>query len=334
MKIRSLAACLALLAAPSVASAGDATTTTIKIATLAPSGSAWMKKFEKWKSNVERRTEGRVKVKFFAGGQQGDERDAVRKIRAGQLQGAAVTGVGLGLINPEVRVLDLPFMFKSDEELDFVRSTLAPEFEKKFEEKGFILLAWGDVGWTHLFSNTEIKQRSDLDKTKMWAWVDDPIVKKFFEKLNVKNSVPLGVPDVLPALQTGQINACYGSPLATVALQWHTKVKFMTKTPLSMAVGAFTVSKQAWDTVKPEDQAILREEAKGLEKALITTVRKDNKKALDTMISQGLQVIESPAAMQKDFEAEAKGVWGALQGQMFSPDLLKRVQDLALQKRK
>jgi TRAP-type C4-dicarboxylate transport system substrate-binding protein len=330
--IRSLAVAAALLLAASGTAAADAQT--FKIATLAPAGSSWMKLFEKWKKNVERRTDGRVKIKFFPGGQQGDERDFVRKIRAGQLQGAAVTGVGLGLINPEVRLLDLPFMFKTDEELDHVRSTLSGEFEKKFEEKDFILLGWGDVGWTYLFSNTEIRGRGDLDNVKMWAWTDDPIVKKFFEMLHLKNSVPLGVPDVLPALQTGQINACYGSPLAAVALQWHTKVKFMTGTPLSMAVGAFVVSKKDFDKASEADRAILKEEAKSMEKALITRIRKDNASALKTMKDNGLVVVDSPPAMQKDFEGEARKVWVALAGSMYPNEFLERVKGLVAQKRK
>src|SRR3954470_4376269 len=118
---------------------------TLKIATLAPEGSAWMVAFHEWGKNVEEHTAGKVKVKFFAGGTAGDERDAVRKMRLGQLNGAAVTAIGLGLINSEVRVLELPMLIDNYGELDYVRTKLDADIRKKFEEKGYVLLAWGDV---------------------------------------------------------------------------------------------------------------------------------------------------------------------------------------------
>ncbi|MEO6950517.1 MAG: TRAP transporter substrate-binding protein DctP [Polyangia bacterium] len=278
--------------------------TVLKIATLAPDGSAWMNLFREWGRNVEAKSAGKVKIKFFAGGSQGDERDAVRKMRLGQLSGAAVTAIGLGLIQPEVRVLELPMLIKSYAELDYVRNAMNEDFKKKFEEKGYVLLGWGDVGPVHIFSNIPIRSKADLLQTKLWAWTDDPLVKTMFRQLG-SNGVPLGVPDVLTSLQTGLINACYGSPLSMVALQWYTKVKFMTGMQLSQAVGASVVTKRDWDKLAPDAQKIVMDEAKIMEKKLLTTIRADNDKALASMKAAGVQVIESPPAMQKEFEAQA-----------------------------
>ena len=278
--------------------------TVLKIATLAPDGSSWMNLFREWGRNVEAKSAGKVKIKFFAGGSQGDERDAVRKMRLGQLSGAAVTAIGLGLIQPEVRVLELPMLIKSYAELDHVRNAMDEDFKKKFEEKGYVLLGWGDVGPVYIFSNTPIKSKADLMQTKLWAWTDDPLVKTMFRQLG-SNGVPLGVPDVLTSLQTGLINACYGSPLSMVALQWYTKVKFMTSMQLSQAIGASVVTKRDWDKLGPDMQKIVMDEAKAMEKKLLTTIRADNDKALASMKAAGVQVVESPPAMQKEFEAQA-----------------------------
>src|SRR5262245_16025608 len=141
MRRPTLLLAAALLVVPGLARAQQ----TIKMATLAPDGSSWTKLFREWAERVEKRTGGQVKVKLYAGGVAGDERDAVRKMKLGQLNGAAITGIGLGLIQPEVRVLDLPFLLKGYDELDYVRTTLDGELRKKFEEKGFVLLGWGDV---------------------------------------------------------------------------------------------------------------------------------------------------------------------------------------------
>jgi TRAP-type C4-dicarboxylate transport system substrate-binding protein len=300
--IRRLALlCLALLAfAPSVVHAQ----TTLRIATLAPEGSSWMNLFHEWGRNVESKTAGKVKVKFYAGGMQGDERDAVRKMRLGQLSGAAVTAIGLGLIQSEVRVLELPLLIKNYAELDYVRSAMSDDFKKKFEEKGYVLLGWGDVGPVYIYSNTPVRSKADLSQTKLWAWTDDPLVKTMFKQLG-SNGVPLGVPDVLTSLQTGLINACYGSPLSMVALQWYTKVKYQTSLQLSQAIGATVLTKKDWDKLQPDEQKVVMDEAHAMEQKLLKVIRTDNDKALATMKTNGLQIIESPPAMQKEFEAQA-----------------------------
>src|SRR6476660_3426857 len=139
MTTRILLALTATLAFASTAAAQ----TTLKIATLAPEGSSWMKLSHDWQRKVEARTEGRVKVKFYSGGMQGDERDVLRKIRLGQLSGASITGIGLSSIAPETRALELA---RTYDQLDKLRAELGPDIKKVFEAKGFILGSWGAVG--------------------------------------------------------------------------------------------------------------------------------------------------------------------------------------------
>lgn len=306
-----------LLATPALA-------TELKIASLAPKGSAWAKIMEKSAKELEKATEGRVKMKFFFSGQQGDERDVVAKMNLGQIDGAALTAVGLGLIKPDVRVLELPFLFKNEKELDYVRTKMAADFEAQFEGAGYKLIAWGDVGWIHLFTNIEVKSRADLSKTKMWAWTDDPIVRDLFKRLGV-NGVPLGVPDVLPNLQTGVIDACYGSPLVAIALQWYTKIKFATAEPMSYAIGAYLIRKDVFDKLDPADQKLLIENGAVTGKGLMKMIRKDNERAKKAMIAQGITFVATPAAMVADFEKEAQAVWQSQAGKLYSKELLAKV---------
>lgn len=302
---RSLAfAALALAFAATPASAQEHT---IKVATLAPEGSSWMNLFHGWGKAIEEHSAGKIKVKFYAGGVAGDERDAVRKMRLGQINAAAVTSIGLGLIQSEVRVLELPLLVQSYEELDYARGKLDHDIRKKFEDKGYVFLAWGDVGPVHIFSNIPLKSKADLSQTKLWAWVDDPLVRMLFSQLGA-NGVPLGVPDVLPSLQTGLINACYGSPLSTLALQWYTKVKFMTSMHITQAIGATVMLKKEFDKLSPELQKVVLADSKDLEAKLLKQIREDNAKALTSMKQAGLQVVDSPKEMVAQFEEQAKAI--------------------------
>ena len=235
--------------------------------------------------------------------------------------------IGLGLIQPEVRVLELPMMINSYDELDHVRNTMSEELRKKFEDKGYVLLAWGDVGPIHIFSNIPLKSKADLAQTKLWAWVDDPLVRMLFQQLGT-NGVPLGVPDVLPSLQTGLINACYGSPLSTLALQWYTKVKYMTSMHISQAVGATIMNKKDFDKLSPELQKIVIADSKDLEKKVLKTIREDNAKSLQSLKNAGIQVIDSPKEMVNDFMAQATALRPKLEPSVYSHDFRLKVEKI------
>lgn len=306
--------------------AGAARADEVKIATLAPDGSAWAKIMADGGKTIAERTGGRVTVKYFFSGSQGDERDVVRKMKLGQIDGAALTAVGLGLIKGDVRVLELPFMFKNDKELDYVRAKMAPDFEKQFDAAGYSLVAWGDVGWTHLYSNIPVATAGDLNKTKMWAWTDDPIVRTFFKRLGV-NGVPLGVNDVKPSLETGAIDACYGAPLVAIVFQWYTKVKFATEQPINYAIGALVIRKEIFTKLSAEDQATVREIGKEMQARLLANVRKDNTRARTTMERNGIKFVTTPPELIAEFERQGQGVWSDLGGgKLYSNELLEKVK--------
>ncbi|HEX4421408.1 MAG TPA: TRAP transporter substrate-binding protein DctP [Kofleriaceae bacterium] len=323
--IRTLGLCaIAALAMPRAARADGPTE--LRIATLAPSGSPWMTVLDKAAAETKDKTSGRIVLKYFEGGQQGDERDFVRKVNLGQLDGAAVTAVGLSMIDESIRVLELPMMFDSPEELDYVADKLWPYFQKKFEAKGFKLNDRGEVGWVYFMSKNRVETIPDLKAQKTWLWGDDALVGAVFKKLGL-NSVPLGVPEVDAALTSGKINACYGSPVAAVALQWSTKVKYMTSMPMSFAIGATIISVKAYNKLSAEDVKAVEEISRVNAKKLRKTIRKSNEDAKASMLRQGVQIIPTPQATIDEFTKQSTELWGDLTGKIYSKDELKMVLD-------
>jgi TRAP-type transport system periplasmic protein len=296
----------------------------VRLATLAPDGSSWMKILGKGSAEIATKTEGRVTVKYYPGGVQGDERDVIRKINLGQLDGGAVTSVGLSMVDESIRVLELPRMFASVEELDYVADKMWPYFVKKFEKKGFKLGDRGDVGWIFFLSKNEVKSVANLKSAKVWMWGDDGIVRAMFKKLGV-SGVPLGVPEVEPNLTTGRIDACYGSPLAAVALQWNTKVKYITSLPMSYAIGATVIKIDAYNKVSAEDQKLIQKITKGMQKTLRKQIRKDNDSALKQMVRKGVKITETTPELLADFDKAAQAVWEELKGKVYTKDELDMV---------
>ncbi|MEZ4402484.1 MAG: TRAP transporter substrate-binding protein DctP [Kofleriaceae bacterium] len=318
---------LATAVAASLTAAGTARAENIELrmATLAPEGSSWMKILGKGGAEIDTKTEGRVKLKYYAGGVQGDERDAVRKINLGQLDGAAVTSVGLSMVDESIRVLELPRMFASAEELDYVSDKMWPYFQKKFEKKGFKLGDRGEVGWIYFMSKSEMKSLNDVKKAKVWLWGDDGMVKAMYRKLGV-SGVPLGVPEVQPALSTGRIDACYSSPLAAVALQWNTSVKYMTSMPMSYAIGATILKLDVYNKIGADDLKTITKITQGMQRTLRKQIRRDNESAKKQMIRKGVKVSETPADMIADFDKAAEAVWAEQAGKMYSQAELDMVK--------
>jgi TRAP-type C4-dicarboxylate transport system substrate-binding protein len=309
-------ACLvaALVAAPAVASAQNLE---LRMATLAPPDSSWMKVLDKSTAEIGEKTASRVTVKYYPGGVQGDERDVIRKIRLGQLDGASVTAVGLAMVDESIRVLELPMLFTTIEEMEYVTSKMWPYFQNKFEKKGFKLQDRGEVGWVYFMSKNKVESLADLKSAKIWMWGDDQIVGAIFRKLNV-NGVPLGVPEVDAALTAGRINAVYSSPLAAVALQWNTKVKYMTSMPMSYALGATIISTEAYKKISDSDKKLIDKVILKAGAKIRKTVRKDNESAQKQMTRKGVAVVQTPVAMVDEFRKNAEQVWKEMAGKVYT----------------
>jgi TRAP-type C4-dicarboxylate transport system substrate-binding protein len=300
--------------------------TKIKFATVAPDGSTWMKVMKEFSQAVEDSTEGRVEFRIYPGGVAGDEMVVLRKIRVGQLHSGGFTGVGLGEILPEVRILDAPHLFRSHAEVDYVTDELFDYFAQKFEEKGFILLGWAEVGFVYIFSNTAITSLDDMTGIKMWMWEGDPIAEATFASLDL-SPIPLSLTDVLTSLQTNLVNGVYVSPLACVALQWHTRVKYMLDFPLANSNGAVLLSKKQFMKLSEEDQQILRKISRNYFSKLTQMSREDNKKSLELIREEGIQFssIKDKSKIANFYEA-GKKTRRKLIGKLYDEQFLNQVE--------
>lgn len=294
-------ALLALAVGPGAVFAQDAeekpapapeTAHTIRIASLAPKGSSWMNAFENAKRIISKKTDGKITLRLYPGGVMGDEEAMVRKMRTGQLDGAAVTSVGLGHIDQKLLVLQLPLTFKNNKELDYVRDKMSGTFQEILGEKGFTLLMWGDVGFNYLFSQTPIEKPSDIRNATPWVWDVDPITKEVMKVLNI-NAVSLGVPDVLPSLQTGVINAFLNSPYGAVALQWYTQAKYVTNLQLAVVIGGVVISDKSLQAMSEGQRKVVIETFNEVGKDLLKQIRKDNEQAIKTITKTGIQSVNA-----------------------------------------
>ena len=262
----------------------------LKIGTLAPDGSAWAKAFREINKELEQKTNKQVSVRLFPGGVLGDEEDMIRKMKVGQIQGALLTGGGLGLIFKDIKCLGIPFLFQNYQEVDAVLARMDGLFQQGLSDNGFKSLGWAEQGFIYLFSKEPVRNAADLRKSKVWIWEDTPLGKAVFKELGV-NPIPLPISDVLMALQTGMVETVYISPLAAISMQWFTKVSFMTNQPLAYSAGAVVVKKADFEKIPAAHRATVEDAFKRQLSPLKDQLRKEDQKAIQVLGQKGIKTV-------------------------------------------
>lgn len=281
---------LVLLIGASVAASGPAAARTLKIATLSPDGTSWMREIRAGAKAIEERTEGRVKLKFYPGGVMGNDKTVLRKIRVGQLHGGAFPGGALVEVYNDMQLYSLPFLFQSYEEVDYVRQRMDPLLRKGLEEHGLVAVGLSEGGFAHLLSSHALRRRQDLDGRKVWIPEGDELSRIALETADI-SPVPLPISDVYTGLQTGLIDTVASSPIGAIAFQWHTKVRYFTDVPIMYLFGTLAFAKKAFDKLSDADQFIVNDVMGAIFEKLDSEVRADNQAAREALRNQGIEFV-------------------------------------------
>jgi TRAP-type C4-dicarboxylate transport system substrate-binding protein len=282
-----------LLAAPSAAQ-------TLKIATIAPEGSAWMGEMRRVAKAIEEQTQGRVELKFYPSGVMGSDRTVMRKIRAGQLQGGAFTSGALTEVYPDLQLYGVPLLFRSYAEVDYVRARMDEVMVRGLEQAGFAALAITDGGFAYLMSQQPMRRVDDLAGAKVWIQEGDVMSQTAFEIAGV-SPVQLPLADVYTALQTRLVDTVAGPPMGAIALQWHTSMRYLTDVPLTYLVGVFAIDRKAFGKLRPDDQRVVRRIVREAADGLDAQHRKGEENARAALREQGIEFVApaTPAEVKR-----------------------------------
>jgi len=322
---KKLILCLVLTAFlnPLCALANQQAKVAIKIATLTPRTSMSGELLNKLNQEIKIQTDNNVKLKIYYGGVHGDAKNVLNKMKVRQIHGGMLAGYGLGQIVPKVRVTSLPYLFKNYDEVEYVRSKLNDRMEQAFEENGFIILGWYDIGFVYSFTKVPVTSLEIARKQKYWAPEGDPLAQAAYRSLGI-SPVALSLTDVLTSLSTRLIDAASAPPIAAVAFRWHTKFQYMTEYPSTNVLGGMVITKHIWDKVTPENQkkilALTRECCRNISKGY----RKQNEQSIEVMKDAGISIVrpKDPEDYKKFINDTTKKTMNALVGDMFSQELL------------
>ena len=290
-----------LLGAASLASAADHA---FKIATLAPDGTAWMKEMRAGADAIAKQTAGRVAFKFYPGGVMGNDATVLRKIQIGQLQGGAITVLAVAHVYPDSQLYGLPLLFRSYEEVDYVRSRMDATLLAGLEKEGLVAFGLAEGGFAYVMSNAPVRRISDLRTQRAWAPEGDAVTRTMFEVGGVA-PVVLPLADVYTGLQTGLVSAVGISPAGAIALQWYTKTKYLTDIPIYYTAGILALDKRAYSALSAADQQVVRGVLVGIFEKLDRASRRDNEAARAALKDHGIEFVQLGAEDIEDIERVA-----------------------------
>ena len=263
---------------------------TFKVATLSPDGSFWMKTMREAGKEVEAATDNRVKFKWYPGGVMGDDKAVLRKMRVGQLQGAALPMGELLSFYPDSQAYGIPFLFNSYEEVDYVRSQLDDSLITGFAEGGMEVLGIAEGGFGYFLTAEPVRVPADLQQQKVWVPQNDVVSARLAQSIGV-TPIPLTLPDVLPGLQTGLVNTVAVSPMGAIVLQWHTRVAHITDIPLMYFCGVISLTGKSFNKLSADDQAVVKAVFGKAFKLIDERNRMDNVKAFEALTNQGVETV-------------------------------------------
>ena len=220
----------------------------------------------------------------------GNDATVLRKIRIGQLHGAALTSGGVAKVYPDSQIYNIPFAFSSYAEVDYVRQRMDSQIIAGLKKKGFISFGLSGGGFAYLMSSNRLGAVDDLKHQKVWSPQGDRISRAAFESLGV-TPIPLPLTDVLTSLQTGLVNTVSSSPIGAIALQWHTRVKYLTDIPLLYLYATLIVKRKTFEKLSAADQKVVHEVMSRTFKKISEKNRIDNDKASDALKNQGIKFI-------------------------------------------
>jgi TRAP-type transport system periplasmic protein len=268
---------------------------TLKIATVTPEGSQWMKDMRAGAKEIKERTNGRVEIKYYGGGVMGSDQKVLSRIRIGSLQGGAFTPTALASQYSGLNLYGLPMVFDSAEEASYVRARMDSKLSAGLEEAGYVSFGFAAGGFALLMSNTPIQKFDDLKGKKVWIPEGDTISRQAMEALSL-TPVTLPLTDVLTGLQTGLIDIVGMSPIGALVLQWHTKIKYISDLPLLYTLGFMAVDKKSFYKLSAEDQAIVREVMGGIYQNFDKSNLVDNAGAREAILNTGIETVSLEVA--------------------------------------
>lgn len=298
----------------------------LKVATLAPEGTSWIRLFDSMRAEIEEATNGRISVRMYAGGVMGNDTDVLRKIHLGQVHIGGFSAEGTNLAYPEIQVLELPFLVDSYQKADKVRERLRKEIEAGFAKRGFVPLAILDQGYNALYT----KDRA-IRRVEDTAGLKGPLLLGAVEEATLRalkiTPIRFGVMESISALKSGVFNAQLVPAQWVLGTQEFTILKYINLPTMTYCPGSILIAKNVFDRFGAEDQEALRKISRKYEDIFNKEARKAEQECYKAFQEYGMELVKLSEEKERAFAGVLRPLWDKMAGKAYPRELLLKVME-------
>jgi TRAP-type transport system periplasmic protein len=261
----------------------------IKLSMLAPRESSLYTNFKKLGDKIEKATQGAWKLRVYPFGVAGDEKDVIRKMNVGQMDGGVITTTGLSVIEPQVAILDTPSLIADYKDAEAIQKVMEQEIPPLLQKKNVKVLTSWEAGQYRLFYDDRkgtIWVPTDMKKHRAWVWPENYILKELYRESGA-TGVPLSVTDVFGALQTGMIDMMFNSPYATVQMRWHSKMNRVSERAQGVLLFFWVMNQSKWDAIPENVQKLMTEDLPAMRQQARVDARTSDDAAYNGLLKRG-----------------------------------------------
>ena len=308
----------------------------MKIATLAPDGTAWIVPASDLVIPILADiSQGVLNITLYTGGVMGEDLDILRKMKMGQLHGCGCTAQGIISAAPELSVFSLPFLLKDYKEVDYVLKMFRKDIDSIFERRGIALFALIDTGYFYLFMKNRASTLEEVKNQKFLTWFGET-ERAFLGELGI-TPIPLPVPEVVMSLRSGIVNADIAPAAWVLGTQAYLSVDYFIEQPVFYSVAAIVLDKKAllrdgarYGLTEKETDTLLRFSIKltkiiRLEEVWNDRLREYEKKCMKAFMDHGMKPLRLSDADIESMEATGRKVWDKLADKVYPRDLMERM---------
>ncbi len=302
--------------------AGDKPKVKFKLASLAPNGIGWAKLIVDIIEPAVQKVPGSdIDIKWYWGGVMGNDSDYIKKMKIGQLDGAAFTGQGVVLACPEMVVLELPFMFNDYGEVDYVRQKMYPTFDKYAETHGYKLVVWGDQDFDQIYSTKKPMDSVENFKSERFVTWYGTLEEKLLKALGA-SPTPINVTEIASSVRQGVASDLIAPVIWIYGSQLYTKVKYVNPVKIRYSPAAVFVTKKTFYSLPEESQkgilAIRDNEAV----TFCNKSREYTDKVYNAMVPKFMAPAKMKPEEMKKLKDLGKSIWSEMAGKEFPQELL------------
>lgn len=262
----------------------------------------------KFADEVAEKTDGRIKIEVYAGGQLGEEKACVEQVQMGSLDFTKSSMGALTSFNEQLNLMSLPYLFKSEDHLWAVMDTdIGKNLLASMESTGLKGLCWLDAGSRCFYATKPLNSVEDFKGVKFRVMQSSI----YSDTVSCLGAVPISMSgnEVYSALQTGVVDGAENNIPRIIDMSHNELCDYLIVDRHNIMPEMVLVSANVWNKLSAEDQAVIQECADHLQENMIAAWLDTENAALETLAQGGMNIVTPDEATIASFREAMQPVY-------------------------